>query len=112
MPYLHKNLNAPRRGFYERRISSRQMRQLKKISTDVTDEIRILRMKVYFLLDQLEGLTFYTDLDMAKLGMINTLVNTIARLVQRNRFLSCKDLDLGALLEETLREDAMSRLEP
>lgn len=106
------NLSSPKRGFYGRRISPRQLRQLKKIAEDVSEEIHILRLKVYFLLDQLEGLTFYTDLDMQKLGMINTLINTIARLVQRNRLLVSKDLDPGALLEEILREDAISGWQP
>ena len=112
MPYPLENLSAPKRGFYGRRINPRQFRQLKKMAEDVTDEIHILRMKVYFLLDQLEGLTFYTDLDMQKLGMINTLINTIARLVQRNRLLVSKDPDLGALMEEMLREDAMAGSQP
>lgn len=103
-----RNLNAPKRGFYARRISPRQLRQLKKISSEVTPEVHILRMKVYCLLDQLEGLTFYTDLDLSKLQMINTLVNTIGRLVLRNRLPENKDLDLGDLLGETQGGDAAS----
>ncbi|HCC78010.1 MAG: hypothetical protein A2X25_06845 [Chloroflexi bacterium GWB2_49_20] len=106
MPISRENLNAPRRGFYARRISARQKRQLDKMAGELTCEITILRLKVKVLLDQLEGLTFYTDLDLNRLGMVVTLVNSIGRLVQRNLLLTHKDLDVSMLIEASLREDA------
>jgi hypothetical protein len=106
MPVTVRNLTAPRRGFYARRIPASQLHQLEQMSADVSHEIHILRLKVKALLDMLEGLTFYTDLDLHKLAMINTLVGTIGRLVQRNRLLTSKDLDLRLLLESTVQEDA------
>ncbi len=101
----NENLNAPKRGFYQRRICARQMRQLEGESADLNAELTVLRMKVRVLLDLLEGLTFYTDLDMSRLGMLNTLVNSIARLKAKNMILTHKDLTLDKLIEAGLDKD-------
>jgi hypothetical protein len=105
MPKNNENLNAPRRGFYQRRICARQMRQLDKESADLTGELTVLRLKARVLLDMLEGLTFYTDLDMSRLSMLNTLSNSIARLMTRNLILTHKDLTLDKLIEAELDKD-------
>jgi len=115
MPKHAENKNAPRRDFYAQPISARQLRQLNKMACEVTAEIQVLRMKVLVLLDQLEGLTFYTDLDIHKLALINTLINTICRLVTRNQILvslAKGEVDLGGVLEQLLREDAVQVQEP
>lgn len=105
MPMITQNPNAPQRGFYQRRISSRQMRQLAKESANLTAEINILRMKALVLLELLEGLTFYTDLDLARLSLLNTLVNSIARLKAKNRILTHQDLTLDKLIAAELDKD-------
>lgn len=105
MPNINENLKAPKRGFYGRRINTRQMRQLDKESADLTSELNVLRMKVCVLLDLLEGLTFYTDLDMSRLSMLNTLTNTIVRMKIKNRILTHKDLTLDKLIEAELDKD-------
>jgi hypothetical protein len=105
MPNTNENLKAPKRGFYGRRINTRQMRQLDKESANLTGELNVLRMKARVLLDLLEGLTFYTDLDMSRLSMLNTLTNTITRLKVKNMILTHKDLTLDKLIEAELDKD-------
>lgn len=105
MPGKFENPNAPKRGFYQRRISARQMRLLAKESADLTAELNVLRIKVRVLLDMLEGITFYTDLDMSRLSMLNTLTNSIARLKARNLILTNKDLTLDQLIAAELGKD-------
>jgi hypothetical protein len=105
MPVTIQDPNAPKRGFYQRRISARQMRQLKKDSADLTGEIHMLRLKALVLLDMLEGLTFYTDLDMSRLSQLNTLCNTISRLIAKNMILTHEDLTLDKLIAAELDKD-------
>lgn len=105
MPLKIENPNAPKRGFYQRRISTPQMRQLDKESADLTAELNVLRIKARLLLDMLEGITFYTDLDMSRLSLLNTLTNSIARLKIRNRILTDKDLSLDQLIAAELDKD-------
>jgi len=105
MPAIPPNPNAPKRGFYQRRISASQLRLLNKESTDLTAELNILRLKARLLLDMLEGLTFYTDLDMSRLSLLNTLTNSIARLKIKNRILTDKDLSLDQLIAAELDKD-------
>jgi len=106
MPRKIENPNAPKRGFYQRRISASQKRQLDKESADLTAELNMLRMKAKVLLDMLEGITFYTDLDMGRLSLLNTLVNTIARLKAKNLILTHQDLTLDKLIEAELDKDS------
>ncbi len=105
MPKNNENLNAPKRGFYQRRICARQVRQLDRESADLNSELNVLRMKARVLLDMLEGLTFYTDLDMSRLSLLNTLTNTIARLKAKNLILTHQDLTLDKLIEAELDKD-------
>ena len=105
MPRTIENPNAPKRGYYQRRISARQMRLLTRESAELTAELNILRMKALVLLDMLEGITFYTDLDMSRLSMLNTLVNTIARLKVKNLILTHQDLTLDQLIAAELDKD-------
>ena len=105
MPGKIENPNAPKRGYYGRRLNTRQMRQLDKESADLTAELNVLRVKARLLLDMLEGITFYTDLDMSRLGMLNTLVNTITRLKAKNLILTHKDLTLDQLIAAELDKD-------
>ena len=100
-----ENPNAPRRGFYQRRIPARQLRLLDRESTDLTAELNVLRLKARLLLDMLEGITFYTDLDMGRLSLLNTLTNSIARLKIKNRILTDKDLSLDQLIAAELDKD-------
>jgi len=100
-----ENPNAPKRGFYQRRISARQMRLLAKESADLTAELNVLRIKARVLLDMLEGITFYTDLDMSRLSMLNTLTNSIVRLKARNLILTHEDLTLDKLIAAELDKD-------
>jgi len=104
MPITRYDPKQPRRGFYDQRFSIRQVRQLEEISNDLEGEIHILRQQVLVLLGQIEGLSYYTDIDLNKLSMINRLVNTIARLVQRNQQSRDGQGDLEALLDDLLDE--------
>ena len=104
MPITRYDPKQPRRGFYDQRFSIRQVRQLEEISNDLEGEIHILRQQVLVLLGQIEGLSYYTDIDLNKLSMINRLVNTIARLVQRNQQSRDSQGDLEALLDDLLDE--------
>lgn len=105
MPEKTENPNAPRRGFYQRRISARQMRLLNRESAELTAELNVLRLKARVLLDMLEGITFYTDLDMSRLSLLNTLTNSIARLKIKNRILTHQDLSLDQLIAAELDKD-------
>jgi len=106
MPVTRYNPKHPRRGFYDQRFGIRQVRQLEKMSDDMKEEIRILRMQVLILLGQIEGLGYYTDIDLGKLAMIDRLVNTISRLIQRDRRSPGDSLGLEAVLEDLLGEAA------
>jgi hypothetical protein len=53
----------------------------------------------------LEGITFYTDLDMSRLSLLNTLTNTIARLKAKNLILTHQDLTLDKLIAAELDKD-------
>jgi hypothetical protein len=105
MPTRIEKPNAPKRGFYQRRISATQMRLLKKESADLTTELNVLRIKARVLLDMLEGLTFYTDLDMSRLSLLNTILNSIIRAKIKNRILTHKDLTLDQLIAAELDKD-------
>lgn len=107
MPITRYDPKHPRRGFYDQRFSIRQVRQLEEMSDSLEGEIHILRQQVLILLGQIESLSYYTDIDLNKLAMINRLVNTIARLVQRKRQSRDGQADL-----ETLLGDLMSESEP
>ena len=98
MPLSPSNNKAPRRGYYQQRFSTRQMRQLEKISTNLDEEIRILRQQVNILLAQIEGLGYYTDIDLSKLAMIDRLVNTLSRLIQRDKRNRASLFDLETLV--------------
>jgi hypothetical protein len=105
MPRKIENPNAPERGFYQRRISAKQMRLLTKESADLTTELNVLRIKARVLLDMLEGITFYTDLDMSRLSLLNTIVNSIIRAKIKNLILTHKDLTLDQLIAAELDKD-------
>jgi hypothetical protein len=47
----------------------------------------------------------YTDLDMSRLSLLNTLTNTIARLKAKNLILTHQDLTLDKLIEAELDKD-------
>ena len=104
MPITRHDPKQPRRGFYDQRFSIRQVRQLEEMSDDLEGEIHILRQQVLILLGQIEGLSYYTDIDLNKLAMINRLVNTIARLVQRNKQSGDGQGDLQTLLDDLMGE--------
>ena len=104
MPITRYDPKQPRRGFYDQRFSIRQVRQLEEMSEDLEGEIHIMRQQVLILLGQIEGLSYYTDIDLNKLAIINRLVNTIARLIQRSRQPRDGQEDLNALLDDLMDE--------
>ena len=85
MPLSPTKSNYPRRGYYQQRFSIQQMRQLDEIAANLDEEVRILRQQVQILLAQIEGLGYYTDIDLSKLAMIDRLVNTLFRLIHRDK---------------------------
>jgi len=104
MPITRYNPKPPRRGFYDQRFSTRQVRLLEKMADDMQAEIHILRMQVLILLGQIEGLGYYTDIDLGKLAMIDRLINTISRLVRRDRKKFGAPADIETMLEDLLGE--------
>jgi hypothetical protein len=104
MPITRYDPKQPRRGFYDQRFSIRQVRQLEEMSADLEGEIHILRQQILILLGQIEGLSYYTDIDLNKLAMINRLVNTIVRLVRQGKGPHDGQADLDTLLDDLLSE--------
>ena len=106
MPAPKGNTNALKHGLYARHIRIDEQERLTESEEDLSGEIKMLRVILDRLLEQIKDKTEYSEKDMEAIRLITTVSLTIGTLTSRRAFLTGKVNGVEQAVEEAIRAEA------
>jgi hypothetical protein len=94
------NKNAFKHGFYTQHFTPEEINLLDRLDDDLIHEIKVLRAYVHRLSTMLEGKDDYSENDLAKLTLLNSICVTIGGLTSTRAFQTGKVTDVQEAITE------------